>query len=82
MKIKLTWNKIFTTNFSSNYKTKLRSDVITTSPLMVGNALLRKAVVDSAVIADVGRMVQMGIMRGKKTTLCVAMGEDMAKLDD
>ena len=33
MKIKITWNKLFTTNYSSNYKTILRSDVITKSSL-------------------------------------------------
>ena len=49
---------------------------------MVGNAFLRKAVVASEVIADAGRMVQMGIMQGKKRTLSVAMGEGMAKVDD
>ena len=49
---------------------------------MVGNAFLRKAVVDLEVIADAGRMVQMGIMQGKKRTLSVAKGEDMAKVDD
>ena len=82
MKIKITWNKLFTTNYSSNYKTIQRNDVITKSPHMVGNAFLRKAVVDSEVIADAGRMVQMRIMQGKKRTLSVAMGEGMAKVDD
>ena len=66
MKIKITWNKLFTTNYSSNYKTIQRNDVITKSPHMVGNAFLMKAVVDSEVIADAGRMVQMRIMQGKR----------------